>query len=317
MAGDEDTHTTMRALPMPPRSKLVPAHLAPADHRRPDALVWMRRTYPGALWSVAVDDPVGGLISLGSGSCADAAEASKQVNTTLRCLRDFPGAVVHIAGSGGAHGARGAISQANPLLSLPQGTRIRDPYEAGDYRSELSEFAERSCVGMITAAGARVATDGSVSHFTKHAGYGWITDHGQFGIGVLGEQHDVLHAELSAVDDAMSHVSDGVHGTLYIDSQEAISMIERRLSQRFRPGLTKAQSARLNSIDRSPIRHMRIVKVKGHSGDLLNEAADRLAVLSRRASEHDIDLRATWQTASRIRDEVMAEIHRSQMRAAS
>lgn len=316
MVANTDTPPTLRAIPTPPRSKLVPAHLSTGEHRHPDALVWVRRTFPGILWSVAVDDPAAGLVSLGSGACADRVQAMEQVNATLIRLREFPGAVLHTVGSGNPDGAKRSSRPTQVSIQVPEGTRIRDPYEAGDYRHELADFAERSCVGMISAAGVRIATDGSVSHFTSHSGYGWITDHGQFGIGVLGEKHDIENAELAAVDDAMFHVVDGAHGTLCIDSQKAISMIERRVAANGRPGLTKSQSSRLNSIDRSPIRKMRITKVKGHSGDILNEAADRLAVLARRASEHGIDLRATWQTAAHIRDETMAQLHRSGLRAA-
>lgn len=301
---------TLLAVPSPPRAKLVPAHLAHDVGRQTDVLVWTKRTFPGMLWSVAVDEPGAGLRLLGAGQERGHKPALEQVNRVLRGTQ-VKDAVLHMQGAG----LSPSISNANRLsyssLHLPHGARARDPYEAGDYRPELLEFAEKSCPGMITGSNIRIATDGSVSHFSGHAGFGWISSQGQFGVGVLGVNHDIVNAELAAIDNAMSRVR-GASGVVQVDSASAISMIEQRLHMDRRPAFTKSQSARLNSLDRSPIRGMRIEKVKAHSGHILNEGADRISRLARRSSEDGIDTRTMWEIAAGVRDDIMDQLAQQQ-----
>ena len=165
---------------------------------------------------------------------------------------------------------------------------------------------------MITGR-VTIATDGSVSPHTGHAGFGWVATDGSFGLGALGTTRDVCHSELSAIHSALSAVRDGRQVTFLVDSTDALSSISR-LVERGQWGTGTAVKRRrrvLNAIDHECVRDVTFRKVTAHSGHVLNDAADRISRLARRASEHDLPAAGVWANAARIRDEAMENLHRA------
>ncbi|MBC9927331.1 RNase H family protein [Leucobacter sp. cx-169] len=186
---------------------------------------------------------------------------------------------------------------------------MADPLESIDRHHLLSPIAEASTPGVIWDGPAVIATDGSVSHHNGHAGWGWISNRGAFGLGALGSTHDVCHSELSGVRDALARVRDGRQVEVLVDSTEAISLIDRYI----REGdssvfVSRRRRAALRGLDRTPVREVTISKVAGHSGHPLNEGADRLSKLARRASEGGLEPATVWKQACGIRDDVMAAL---------
>lgn len=156
-------------------------------------------------------------------------------------------------------------------------------------------------VEKIKAASARktltIATDGSAGY--GQAGAGFIAENGVFeghGLSKLttGASSDVLLAEMYAMYFALSRFSEH-RGRLIIrsDSRQAIALAKRALDgecHHAKPAVQHVQTLLRTLAPKLEAKAIEFQWVKGHSGDLLNEVADTVAVLARRHMQAGIPL---------------------------
>lgn len=152
-------------------------------------------------------------------------------------------------------------------------------------QARLRELADPD--GSMTGTNSIIAaTDGSVG--SRSASAAWVTSAGQWGWTDV-PKADVCLAELYGVKALLEGISGDVRVTVFIDSREAVKL----LNDRGAASRTKAiETVRLD-IDR--LREQRNSPVrfrwgKGHSGEGLNDGADRLAKLHRRGRLTDGEL---------------------------
>ncbi len=193
---------------------------------------------------------------------------------------------------------------------------------AGDWWIERPDHADRSLLAAAVASvqnaypaqpvplpspravdggPVTVATDGSVRQ--QHAGFGWLTSSGDYGLAGYRSSskrvgtEPVLVAELRAIGAAVSALPRH-HLTVLSDSQHAIAMVNGwKRGQPAMPAEYPAeQPAREHCLYAARRRiyaerdRIEIRWVPGHSGVPLNEGADALARLGSRYRRGDADL---------------------------
>ncbi len=295
----------MSAIPLP-TVLARPRLITPQRLQTVDLMVLIRRAEPGYAWGISShldgEDPArwdGGE----AGSLHMLESAIK--GSIHKAAHTWPEHEIVVDTSGEKQ------LWAEIALRLPDRARMKDLVEKvhGDPRPYWK--ANSICPGVITGLDIDIATDGSVGRLTGHAGFGWISSDGAFGVGMLGQNRDVCFAELSAINSALKRVTRSSKVRVLVDSTEAIDLVNRRVDLGPSSVATnRKRLALLEQIDRSPVRQVSIEKVAAHTGHILNEGADRLAKLGRRASEAGMSNERLWGTAIHIRTEVIEELRR-------
>jgi ribonuclease HI len=159
-----------------------------------------------------------------------------------------------------------------------------------------------------------VSTDASAGK-SGWTGTGWMIDFGQGSRPRLGHQArrggNILEAELRAiflgVQDAIRLVPHGLADTCMLvvrsDSKWALRMIDQpgwRPVGTSRTAVDLVESIRIASRGRS----VHFTWIRAHHGDLGNETADRLALMSRRHAEHDLPAESLTFKVDALRCEV-------------
>ena len=139
-----------------------------------------------------------------------------------------------------------------------------------------------------------IATDGS--HSRTSSAWAWITESGLHGSGA-GRTLNPLAAEILAIKHALKHAPKKRPVILLSDSKWAISHARRVQQDPKCSAMLECQGLSLSVLTTtmSLIRKRENVTykwVKGHAGNPLNEAADRLAVHTRRCHEGKLELTA-------------------------
>lgn len=162
----------------------------------------------------------------------------------------------------------------------------------------------------LTGAGIRphqvhVATDGSYGRFTRRSGWGWVTSTGLYDCGSF-KGGDPLTAELTAIRRMLRAFDDDVPMTVTCDSTDALAAIRDAQRSATPPNWLAVGPQRLAAeiAEAMTGRSVTLSWVRGHSGDVLNEGADRLAVHGRRAVEAELTAPVSVSIAKRIAAEV-------------
>lgn len=135
-----------------------------------------------------------------------------------------------------------------------------------------------------------VATDGSVGRAPSTgyaAGWAWVSEHGKADAGAI-KAGDIRIAELAAIAAACT-APELRRRKLHIlsDSQDAIWVV-KELIRGYQPtGVSDRYATPIRQ--RAATTGITIEWVRGHSGHLLNEIADRLALMARRRYQAQVD----------------------------
>lgn len=163
-----------------------------------------------------------------------------------------------------------------------------------------------------------VATDASVGHRrgTTTAGLAWVRPNGTYGVTTTRTAIPLV-GELAAIGFAASTVpgTDPLH--LLSDCQIGVHLIQRvlRTGRIDLPAGTHGSSQVAAACSRLLLiaqrRPLSVSWVRGHAGDPLNEAADRLAVQARRCVQNGGRLPAIRALTDRIATEVPVQLRQS------
>lgn len=295
----------MSAIPLP-TALARPRLITPQRQQVVDLMVLIRQAEPGYTWGISAhlvgEDPA----RWDGGEAGSIHMLEGAIKGSLqKAARTWPDHEIVVDTTG----ERWLWSEV--ALRLPDRARMKDPVEKMHLDPRPYWKANSICPGVISGRGIDIATDGSVSHHTGHAGYGWISSDGAFGVGMLGQNRDVCFAELSAINSALRRVTKTSKVRVLVDSSDAIDLVSRRVDLgASNIATSRKRLALLEQIDRSPVRQVSIEKVAAHTGHILNEGADRLAKLGRRGSEAGMSNERLWETAIHIRTEVIEELRR-------
>ena len=159
--------------------------------------------------------------------------------------------------------------------------------EVMDHKLIRSHGSERDVKALLVETSKEletitVACDGSHSWSQNTGGWGFVSEEGQYGQG-SGKSTSSAYAELKAVELALKSLDGNGREFLFrVDSKEAISLLQLGPKE-----TTPVQIRRLVAkISIMPNFHRTQFEwVRGHGGDPLNEAANRLAIAARRNTD--------------------------------
>ena len=133
----------------------------------------------------------------------------------------------------------------------------------------------------------QIATDGAHNPVLGVSTWAWVDHTGRHRSGTVPHHYPAnpLSAELCAIDDALTHAPTHCPVVVLVDSKDALRVIHRSKPPHKRHRSLLARIRR--SLDaRPPQTRAEVTYVQGHSGHPLNEAADQLAVATRRSYEN-------------------------------
>ncbi|GEM_PF-1103380 len=148
---------------------------------------------------------------------------------------------------------------------------------------EAQQWKTRMANQQVWTNVRQVATDASVGLASGSAAIACVAEDGHTATLRLEQRYNVTRCELRAILLAL----ETFHGSLRIltDSQAAVRLVtgdrQTRSAQKYSTLLARIDAAMSGRV-------VAIEWVRGHNGHPLNEAADRLAVATRRAAELDI-----------------------------
>lgn len=210
------------------------------------------------------------------------------------------------------HGPSGAMGGLGDRMRDDDTMSFISP-SSGTHIKALCAMANELCEELLEVCGVthlRIATDGSVQRGRRGAGAGWVSSWGDFGCTPV-DTSSIVVAEVVAIGNALADLPPGVtRVTVRVDSREAIAIANQALrvgatggSLRV-PAKAHAAAVRIHEAGRKvPVA---LKWVRGHSGDLMNETADRLAVMARRTAAADLSEEAVEGMAAGIMDDYYA-----------
>lgn len=147
-----------------------------------------------------------------------------------------------------------------------------------DVRPDLYDVGRE----LLSSTWLDVATDASAGYTDRPAIAGIVEDGRYFACPT--HAVSVLHAELLAMNKALHEFGNAVPLRVMSDSERGVELVECFLSRGYAPAHLSSRYASVveavaSKLDRTG---STLVWVRGHDGNVLNEAADRLAKLSRR-----------------------------------
>lgn len=243
---------------------------------------------------------------------AISAEMARLHPTLAELAADLPashqvGVAYH--GPSGAMGGLGEVMRGDDTMSFISPS-------SGAHIKALCTMANQLCEELLEASGVthlRIATDGSVQRGRRGAGAGWVNSWGDFGHLPV-DASDIVVAEVAAIADALAHLPRGAtRVTVRVDSRHAIAVA----SQALRVGPTggpvrvpaKAHAAAVRIHEVGKKVPVALKWVRGHNGDLMNETADRLAVMARRTAAAHLSEDAIEGMAAGIMDDYYGTVN--------
>ncbi|MFC3961948.1 ribonuclease HI [Nocardia jiangsuensis] len=163
----------------------------------------------------------------------------------------------------------------------------------------LARHLEPESVAADVPAPVVIATDASARAGRRGVGVAYVTACGRWRQAYLPDTSAVAVGELEAILLALSD-HPGRRVTVLTDSRSAIDWIEGRAVIR-----SQRVAKRVDAIRRLRTDDVEIHWVKAHSGHLLNEAADRLAVAARRNVTAEVPTAVRESIARNIVDEML------------
>ncbi|MCG2620866.1 hypothetical protein LVY72_02935 [Arthrobacter sp. I2-34] len=290
-------------VPVPPVRRFISAADEVAGRNGVSIRIDHRRGH--YFWAVARNlGPA--VVALRSGCLAEA-EVTARPNVVLQQVQ---AAVLELSGHGVIEIFCDDENEAQRLRDF--GLAVSRHYPPAPAIAAMEELVAARLESLYT--NLEIATDASRGNLTRWVGHGWVLDFGGTIAPVLGckaiEGGSVLEGELRAIRLALAAARATYAGALdgrsavivRSDNQDAVRMLAH-------PGFEPA-SANLRCISEAKrildfVRHghVQFRWVKGHAGDPLNTAADRLAVLARRTK----DAHLPPEVAAALRESVTAD----------
>ncbi|AVZ38459.1 MULTISPECIES: ribonuclease H family protein [unclassified Dietzia] len=189
------------------------------------------------------------------------------------------------------------------LVDSIASSRLARPVGAGLCPKERKLLGSDKKSSQARTKALQVATDASVRKGKAGAGIGVMAENGQWRTKYCAELRNINVAELVAIECAVRTFR-GRPLEIVSDSRNAIALATGSKVS------SSTQVARLVDSIRaaSKGREVSYRWVPGHSGVLLNETADRLAVARRRNEDAQVD----QATADRIYSNIVADVHQDE-----